>query len=546
MNSDNPQPKRRMGGFAALVAAGILLSRISGLIREKVFAHFLGNSEAAGVWRAAFRIPNLLQNLFGEGALSASFIPVYARLIAEGEEETAGRVAGIVASLLTLVVTVIVIVGVVFAPAFLFIIAPGFHGATRELTIVVVRILFPAMGLLVLSAWCLGILNSHRRFFLSYVAPVLMNVVMIATLAILGGRMTDRSLVIAAAWGTVGGAAAQFLIQLPAVFRLERGLRFALDTTFAPVREVIRNFTPVLVSRGVVQLSGYLDNLIATLLGAAAVSALGFAQTIYLLPISLFGMSVAAAELPQMSSARGTDAEIYEALRKRLARGLRQITFFVVPTVAAFLFIGRELVAALYQGGRFGPADTACVWYILIGSTVGLLAATMGRLYSSAFYALRDTRTPLRFAVIRVCITGILGYLFAIPLRPLLLDALRALHVPLPVVGGSLDPLGGIALTATAGIAGWIEFLLLRRALQQRIGTIERAPGYAVRVWIAALCAAAGAVGADRLFAQRLQHIVEAAALCMVFGAIYFAVGFALGVPEVRATLGRFARRRQV
>src|SRR5437588_3380432 len=428
----NSEVKRPRAGFAVLVAAGILLSRLSGLVRQKIFAHYLGNSDAAGVFSAAYRIPNFLQNLFGEGVLSASFVPVYARLLAEGEEELAGRVAGIIASLLALTVAVLVLIGVLLTPWLLILIAPGFKGEVRELTIQVVRILFPGIGLLVLSSWCLGILNSHRKFFLSYVAPVLMNIVMIATLIIFGGRVGDRSLAVWASWGTVVGAGAQLGIQIPFVFRYAKHLRFVIDTALEPVRQVVRNFTPVVIGRGVVQLSAYLDNLLATLLGTAAASALSYAQLISLLPISLFGMSVAAAELPQMSSTLGTDEEIHAGLRTRMARGLRQIAFFVIPSVIAFIAIGNAIVAALYQGGRFGAGDTLYVWYILIGSTVGLLAVTLGRLYSSAFYALRDTKTPLRYAMMRVALTGVLGYLFAIPLRPLLIDALQMAHVPLP------------------------------------------------------------------------------------------------------------------
>jgi putative peptidoglycan lipid II flippase len=542
-------PAPRRGGFAALVAAGILLSRLSGLVREKVFAHFLGNSDAAGVFKAAVRIPNMLQNLFGEGVLSASFIPVYAKLVAQGDEETAGRVAGVVASLLALIVAAIVLLGVIFTPQLLIVIAPGFTGAVRELTITVVRIMFPAMGLLVLSAWCLGILNSHRRFFLSYVAPVLMNIVMIATLAMFGLHSTKESLAIAAAWGMVIGAAAQFLVQLPAVLRHEKKLRFGIDTTLAPVREVTRNFGPVVISRGVVQISAFIDGMIATLLGTAAVSALAYAQTIYTLPVSLFGMSVAASELPQMSSALGTPEEVREALRKRLERGLRQIAFFVIPTIIAFLAIGNLLVAALFQGGAFHAGDTVLVWYILIGSTVGLLAATLGRLYSSAFYALRDTRTPLRFAIVRVVITGVLGYLFALPLRPLLVSAMTALHVPLPDVNGGTRSLGAIALTATAGIAGWVEYLLLRGSLQKRVGRVQSATGFQVRLWIAAIAAGIVAAASDRFFVHALvetlplTRILEAGLASGIFGVVYFGVGFLLGVDEVRGFLRRFIKR---
>ena len=547
----NSAPKRPRGGFAALVAAGILLSRISGFVRQKIFSYYLGNSDAAGVFSAAYRIPNFLQNLFGEGVLSASFIPVYARLLAEGDEETAGRVAGIIATLLALTVAILVVIGVIFTPWLLIVIAPGFQGAVRELTIVVVRILFPGIGLLVMGAWCLGVLNSHHKFFLSYVAPVVMNIVMIAALVVFGKRVDDNHLAIMAAWGTVVGAAASLGLQLPFVFRYAKQLKFAIDTMLEPVREVIRNFVPVVVGRGVVQLSAYLDNLLATLLGTAAASALSYAQMISLMPISLFGMSVAAAELPQMSSAIGTDEEIYASLRKRMERGLRQIAFFVVPSVVALIAIGHAIVAALYQGGRFTADDTLYVWYILVGSTVGLLAVTLGRLYSSAFYALRDTKTPLRYAMLRVALTGVLGYLFAIPLRPLLIDAMQALQIPLPMIQGSTKPLGAIALTATAGIAGWLEFALLRRALARRAGAVHMSRVYLSQLWASAILAGIAGAAFDRYVIPRvgpyfphiLTHIRDGMLVCGVFGVLYFAIAMVLGVPEARATLGRFLLR---
>jgi putative peptidoglycan lipid II flippase len=543
--TDVPKSRARAGGFAVLVAAGILLSRLSGLVREKVFAHYFGNSAAAGVFKAAIRIPNFLQNLFGEGVLSASFIPVYARLLAQGEEELAGRVAGAVASLLALAVAILVLLGVIFTPWILFLIAPGFHGAVRELTILVVRILFPGIGLLVLSAWCLGILNSHHKFFISYVAPVFMNIAMIATMAFFGARMNGNSLAVATAWGTVVGAGLQFGVQIPFVLRYARHFRFGMQTALEPVREVIHNFGPVVLGRGVVQLSAYLDNLLATLLGTAAVSGLAYAQIISLLPVSLFGMSVAAAELPQMSRTVGSDEEVYASLRKRMERGLRQIAFFVVPSVVAFIAIGDVLVAALYQGGKFHGSDTIFVWYTLIGSTVGLLAMTLGRLYSSAFYALRDPKTPMKFAAIRVTLTGVLGYLFAIPLRPLMLDALRAAHVPLPFIEGGEASWGAIGLTASAGIAAWLEFMLLRHALGRRTGAVHVPPSYLARLWTSAVAAGiAGAAFHHWVHLPRLPfpHIASGIVICGVFGVVYFAAAMALAVPEARATLGRLKR----
>ncbi|HYX91915.1 MAG TPA: lipid II flippase MurJ, partial [Myxococcaceae bacterium] len=163
-----------------LVASGILASRLFGLVRERVFAHYFGSSVAAAAFKAALRIPNFLQNLFGEGVLSASFIPVYSQLLGEGDSAEARRVAGSVFGILSLATSLLVALGVWLTPVFIDLIAPGFAGEGRALAIVLVRILFPMTGLLVLSAWCLGVLNSHGHFFLSYAAPVIWNGAMIA------------------------------------------------------------------------------------------------------------------------------------------------------------------------------------------------------------------------------------------------------------------------------------------------------------------------------------------------------------------------------
>src|SRR5947209_2169079 len=291
-NMSSQKPSTATGGSASLVAAGIFLSRIAGLIREHVLARYFGNSDVADVFRAAMRIPNFLQNLFGEGVLSASFIPVYARLRALGEDEEASDVADAIATLLALITAALVLLGVLATPFLIDAIAPGFHGAKRELTIRLVQIFFPGAGLLVMSAWCLGILNSHRRFFLSYAAPIAWNAVMIATLIGFGESHSQQSLAVITAWGSVVGSAMQLGVQLPVALRLVRRLRVQLGLQFATVREVIRNFFPVLISRGVVQLSAYIDSMIASFLPTGAVAALGYAQILYTLPVSLFGMSV--------------------------------------------------------------------------------------------------------------------------------------------------------------------------------------------------------------------------------------------------------------
>jgi putative peptidoglycan lipid II flippase len=510
-----------------MVASGILLSRLVGLVRNRVFAHYFGTSDAADAFNAAFRIPNFLQNLFGEGVLSASFIPVYAGLRARGDEVEARRVAGAVAALLGLVTAALVLAGVSATPWLIAVIAPGFGGEKREATIRLVRILFPGAGLLVLSAWCLGVLNSHRRFFLSYAAPVLWNVAIIGSLIAFGSRRSGYDLAMIAAWGAVAGSLLQFGVQLPTVLRLLGGTWPRLVRGSPQVREVLRNFGPVFVGRGVVQISAYVDTVLASLLPTGAVAGLSYAQVLYTLPVSLFGMSVSAAELPTMAGAVGSEGERAAFLRERLGAGLRQIAFFVVPSAMGFLALGDVITGALYQSGAFTRDMTVYVWGILAGSAVGLLASTMGRLYASTYYALHDTRTPLRFALLRVVLTIGLGYLAALPLpRALGLDARW----------------GAAGLTASAGVAGWVEFVLLRGALNRRIGETGLPLSLVARLWGAA-AAAAGGAWALRAVLPASHPILTAAALLTVYGGVYFALTDRLGVPEAAAVTRRLRWR---
>lgn len=523
-----PSRVESTGRFAALIAIGILVSRVFGLVRQRVFGHYFGTSDVADAFNAAARIPNFLQNLFGEGVLSASFIPVYAGLLARGERDAANRVAGAVGALLALVTALLVALGVALTPWLVATLAIGFTGAKRDLTILLVRVMFPGIGLLVCTAWCLGVLNSHRRFLLSYLAPVIWNATMIATLWWFGRRGTPLPrLAEMLAWSAVAGSALQLLVQLPAVLRLAPGIRPSLDTASQHVRQVVRGFVPVFVGRGVVQISGYIDSDLASLIGAGAVSVFAYAQALYLLPGSLFGMAISAAELPAMSSLAGERDQVAALLRGRLETGLRRIAFFIVPSAMAFLALGDVIASAVYRSGRFTHADATWVWGTLAGSSVGLLASTLGRLYSSTFYALRDTRTPLRFAVLRVSLTLVLGYLAAKPLP-------RALGI---------DARWGVAgLTASAGVAGWVEFTLLRRALNARIGRTGLRTSFVARLWGSAAVAAAAGVALK--YALRGDHaIIFAVAVLGSYGAVYLALTALLGVGDGMALMKRVAGR---
>jgi len=449
---------RRARAAAFWVGAGIFLSRIAGFLRDAVLAFYLGNSRETDVWRAALRIPNVIQNLLGEGTLSASFIPIYAELLQEGREEEAGRFAGAVLGILLVVAFGAALLGILLAP---FIIGVLFHEwdpSKQALTVRLVRILFPMTAVLVISAWALGILNSHRRFFVSYVAPVAWNASIIAVMVFFGSFLgydaagMDPELVTMMAWGALVGGLLQVAVQLPWVLKVLRQVRLSLGRRVTGVREAIRNFLPVVAARGVVNISGLLDAVLAGLLAEAALSILANAQTLYLLPISLFGMAIAASELPELSRNRKAAAEV---LVPRVRMALRRMAFLLVPSALAYIALGDVLTAALFQRGEFGPADTAAVHLVLAAYALGLPASASSRVLSSTFYALRDTRTPALVATGRVILSLAVGASIMFPLDQFQIGELR---------------LGAAGLALGSAVGAWVEFYLLRRSLGRHLG----------------------------------------------------------------------------
>jgi putative peptidoglycan lipid II flippase len=531
------------------VAAGILLSRLVGLVRQKIFAHFLGNGLEAAAFAAATRIPNVLQNLLGEGVLSASFIPVYAGLRAKKEDEEARKVAGAVFGLLSLLVGLMVGLGVVAAPLLVDVIAPGYEGASRELTIKLVRLIFPGTGVLVLSAWCLGILNSHKKFFLSYAAPVVWNGCIITALLLAQGN-SQETIVLWAAWGTVLGSVAQFIVQLPNVLKLLGGFSPKPSRSLPSVQQIVKNFLPAVLARGVVQVSSWVDMAYASLISERAVSALSYSQTIALLPVSLFGMAISAAELPEMSAdATKSVEDRTKAIRERLAAGLERMAFFVVPSAVAFLFLGDLIAGALLESGKFTAADSRFTWYLLIGSAIALSAQTSGRLYSSAFYALKDTKRPLKFAAIRVTLGIALGY-YAVQILP------GQLGLP--------QHLGAVFITITTGVTAWLEMSLLKSTLSRELGGLPSTRGQLLKVWPAALLAGvltlsakyalglkfgvvattASEWGGAILAPPQLPRIPMSLGLLAMYCAFYGVACIALRVPQATAIVRRVFRSR--
>ncbi|MEM8707785.1 MAG: murein biosynthesis integral membrane protein MurJ [Actinomycetota bacterium] len=532
-----------------LVGAGIFLSRIAGLVREMVAGRVLGNTGPADALVAALRIPNLLQNLLGEGVLSASFVPVYSDSLEHDDRSEASRLAGAVGAMLMVVTAAAVLVIVFAARPLTRLLAWGLTGDTFELAVEFTRITAIGVGFMVMSAWCLGILNSHRSFFLPYVAPVVWNLAQIVALVVAWQR--DWSLADAARGVAVGvaiGAVLQLLVQLPSVLSLARGIRFAFDGANPRVRDVRRRFGSAVLGRGAVQLSAYLDLILASFLAAGALSALFKAQILYTLPVSLFAMSVAAAELPELSRLAGDPI----AVAHRANGALRRIAFWMLASSLLLVAAGEPIVQVLFEGGEFTSADTSLVWLILVFYAMGLPAIGLSRMLQNASFAMGDTSGPARIAGLRVAIAAAIGLLLMFPLDRAFIgaDGVESLGDAVGLAGpldaelrtnDDIVRLGALGLAIGSAVGAWIELFLLSRLLDRRLPAL-RPPSAAL--WPPALSAAVAfaVTAAVKLLTGGLPGLIAAVLTVGIGGFVYVVMCFRTGVREADMVL-RPARR---
>ena len=525
---------------SVLVALGIALSRVSGLVRELVAGRVLGLGLAADAFSAASKIPNVLQNLLGEGVLSASFVPVYSRLLDSEDPRDANRVTGAIGALLLAATGVSVGILVLAARPITSVLAFGLSNEKFEIVVDLVQIMALGAGFLVMSAWCLGVLNSHRRLFLPYVAPVIWNICQIVALYLMWIR--DWHLVDAArglALAVTIGALLQLLIQLPTVLRLTPHIRFRPTIGNSSVREVRRRFMPALLGRGVVQISAYLDLMLATLLATGAIAALLKAQVLYTLPVSLFAMSVAAAELPELSRL----VRDPKRLAQRSKRGLRQIAFWMLLASLVSIAAGDLIVKVLFEGGNFERTDSVLVWLVLVAYALGLPAIGTSRLLQNTCYAFGNTRGPARIAGFRVFVSATVALAIMFSLDRLtigtdglivgeswisfspLAEGLRAIEGPVR--------LGAVGLAVASALGAWIELLLLAVLCRRQLADLPSPVRSLGKPALAAVSSGVLVV-AFRLLLPDLPLLV-AAPLVLCFTAIcYVTIAAGIGVQETR------------
>jgi putative peptidoglycan lipid II flippase len=511
---------------AAVVGAATLASRILGFVRDLVVARGFGAGPVTDAFFVAFRLPNLLRRLLAEGALSSAFIPVFTEYLTTRPRAEVLRMLRAVAGVTLGVLALVSLLGMIGAPVLVRVMAPGFFDAaeTGALTVRLTRLMFPYLLLVGLAALAMGVLNAHRHFLVPALAPAMLNLGIIAGVLILAPRLAEP--VFGVAIGVLAGGAGQVGLQIAPLAR--RGVLVAptLEPRHPAVQRIVRLMGPVTLGQSAAQLNILVDTIIASFLVGGSVSYLYYADRLVEFPLGVFGIAIATAALPTLSE-QAARADL-AGFRTTFWFALRMAAFVTVPASIALLMLREPLVRVLYQRGEFGPAETTATAWALGFYALGLCGFAGAKIGAQGFYALGDTRTPVRVAMGAMALNSVLAILLARPLA----------H-------------GGLALaTSCSGLANAATLVwLLRRRLAGGIGA-GNARGF-VHIGVAATGLALTLLAADRGWptpAPGAAEMLRLGTLVMAGILVYGGIHALLGPEELSAMrdalLARVRRRR--
>jgi putative peptidoglycan lipid II flippase len=442
-NSEKDKITRSTG----IVSSATFLSRILGLVREQVFAYLFGAGFATDAFIAAFRIPNLLRDLFAEGALSSAFIPVFTDHLTNQGKQKAWELANLVLNLLLITLCAVVILGIIFSPYIVQLIAPGFgkEVGKQELTTFLSRIMFPFLLFIALAALAMGILNTFRRFGVPALAPTMFNLGMIA-----GGLFLSPYFdppIIGMALGVLLGGLGQLAIQLPTLRRIGFKYRFKINLRDPGVKRILLLMAPATLGLASTQVNIFVNTLIASLLPQGSVSYLNYSFRLMQFPIGVFGVAVATVTFP-IISAYAAKKEI-GALLSTFTSSLKLVFFLTIPSAVFLAVASQPVISVLFQHGKFTFLDTVATSQALMFYCIGLFAYSSVRLTASTFYSMGDTKTPVKTSAVAVAVNIILSLLL-------------------------MGPLGFKGLALAASVAAMTNLFLLLSILDKRIGPLDK------------------------------------------------------------------------
>lgn len=465
---------------AGVISAATMTSRLLGLIRDQVLAYLFGAGNAMDAFYVGFRIPNLMRDLFAEGAMSAAFVPTFTkRLTAEGRTQ-AWQLGNQLINALLIVTGLLVTIGIIFAAPLVMLFAGHFNEVPGklELATTLTRIMLPFLSLVAIAAAFMGMLNSLQRFFTPALSPAMFNLAMIASGFALVPLMPSVGLppIAGMAIGALIGGVGQVVLQWPALHHAGYRYRPILNLRDPGLREILRLMGPGILGLAAVQINLLVNTILATGEGTGAVSWLSYAFRLMYLPIGLFGVSIATAALPTLS--RQAARENPEEMRQTISNGLRLMFMLNVPATLGLVTLASPIVALIFERGSFTPADTAATAAALMCYAPGLLGYSTVKIAVPSFFALRDSRTPALISVGSV-----------------------VLNVALNLLLIRLMGYRGLALgTAVAALVNAAALLYL---LQRRLGGLEgpRIAMAFVKISVASTLMALAAFGTEQWLA---------------------------------------------
>lgn len=436
--------KKKIVRAAGILGSATMLSRIMGMVRDIVVSRLFGAGLATDAFFAAFQIPNMLRRFFAEGALTAAFVPTFSATLNQKGEQDARELANICFTLLTIVMALITLVGILLSPLIVNLMFPGFkvEPGKFELTVLLNRLMFPYIFFISLVALCMGILNTLRHFFTPAISTVFLNISMI--LAALYLRGFFEAPITALAMGVLIGGAVQLVMQLPVLWRKGFPLRPNFDFSNPEVHRITLLMLPSLFGVGVYYLNIVVSAILASQLPQGSVSYLYYAQRLFEFPQGIFTVSVAQAVLPSMS--KQAAAGDMDGMKDSLSFGMRLTLFITIPAMAGLMVCSTPIFSLIFMGGAFDYAQVVNSAQALLYYSLGLSFVAMTRVLAPAFYALKDTKTPV--------LTAFIAFVLNLCLSLMLMGPLK--H-------------GGLALASTLSACG--NMLLLLWFLKRKTGS---------------------------------------------------------------------------
>ena len=443
---DRGDEKKNITRAAGLMSVATLISRILGYIKDMILAGFFGATGVADTFFVAFRIPNLLRELFAEGSMSAAFIPVLTEYQAKQGEQEARRLVRITFTFLLIVVGVLCLAGVIFSPAIVSVIAPGFLSDPEKfsLTVLLTRIMFPFLLFISIASLAMGALNIRRVFFIPSLAPVMLNISIIGAVLFIAPMMEQPIITVAA--GVVLGGFMQFAFQLPSFWKNGYSLQPAYDFGHAGLKKMALLIMPATMGMAVAQINIFVSTILASYLPEGSVTYLYYSMRLIQFPVGIFGVAMAMAVLPTLSehAVKGN----YHELRNDFSFALRLLFFITVPAMAGLIALREPIVNLLFQRGRFDYAATVGTAQALLFYSIGIWSIVGVRTVTASFYSMQDTKTPVKIAAISVAV----NVLFSIAL---------------------MGPLKHSGLALANSLASGINFALLFYFLRKRLARVD-------------------------------------------------------------------------